>query len=70
MSLIKVQKIETTQVGVGAIDVMGFTISTHSETEQFNHLGSATLNTSLMSAENAATVEAFIAIVNAALLDS
>ena len=70
MSLIKVQKIETTQVAGGAIDVMGFSISTHSETEQFNHLGAATLDTSLMSVEDAATVAAFIALANAALLDS
>ena len=72
MAIVKCAKIETTQVAGGAGDQYGFSISVHSETEEFGFLGTVDLNTTdgSLSAGNIAIVDAFIALVNAELLAS
>lgn len=72
MAIVKCAKIETTQVAGGAGEKYGFTISVHSETEEFNFLGNIDINTDdgIMSAGDIAIVEDFIALVNARILAS
>jgi hypothetical protein len=68
MSIIKVVKVQTNQVEAGMPDTLGFSISTHSDSWEFNYVANVTLDTSSMSPSDAATVAAFLDIVNSAIV--
>lgn len=70
MSSLRVVKCETTQVAGGALDVYGFTISTHSATDEFHELGSVNIDTTTFTADELNTWTDFLAIINAKLLES
>jgi len=73
MSIIKVNKVETTSVAGGVmppLETYGFVISVHSETDEFNFVGNIDLDTSLLSESDATIVSDFIALVKAQLAAS
>lgn len=70
MAIVKVVKVETTQVAGGAATQYGLAVSIHSETEQFSVLADIELDTSTMSEADAATVNDFLTLVNERLAAS
>lgn len=71
MSTLRVVKIATNQVAdIGVEAPVGIVINVASETEEFEMLGSANLDTSTMSESDVAIVNDFLALVNAALIAS
>jgi len=70
MAVVKCLKLQTTQVAGGAGNSYGFTISIHSETDEFSTLGGINLDTGALPAEQALIVTDFIALVEAQLASS
>lgn len=70
MSVVQCLKLKTTQVAGGAGSSYGFTISIHSETDEFSTLGSVNLDTGALPADQALIVTNFITLVEAALASS
>lgn len=70
MSIVQCLKLQTTQVAGGVGSKYGFTISIHSDTDEFSTLGSVNLDTGALPADQALIVSDFIALVEAALAAS